>query len=81
MSIAWPPYTKSRFVLPSTKACRPWVGACPHTPLSMPWAEACATMYQAVNVVPKMAMNEKMRMFRKDGMNVVVSPTPPNKRA
>ncbi len=38
-------------------------------------------MYQAVKVVPRMAMKEKMRMLRKEGMKLVVSPTLPNNRA
>ena len=38
-------------------------------------------MYQAVKVVPRMAMKEKMRMLRKDGMKVVDSPTLPNSSA
>ena len=38
-------------------------------------------MYQAVKVVPRMAMKEKMRMLRKDGMKVVDRPMLPNSSA
>ena len=81
MSIAWPPYTNSRAVPPSTKALRPWVGGWLHRWGCRPAAEASATMYQAVKVVPRMAMKEKMRMLRKEGMKVVDRPTLPNSRA
>ena len=81
MSMAWPPYTNRRAVPPSTKARRPWVGGWLHSWGFTPAATASATMYQAVKVVPRMAMNEKMRMLRKDGMKVVHSPTLPNSSA
>ena len=81
MSMAWPPQTNSKFVLPSTKACTPWSGAFPHSPACSPCRDAAETIYQAVKVVPRIAMNEKMRMLRKEGMKVVTKPTPPNNRA
>lgn len=81
MSMAWPPYTNSSAVPPSTKARRPWVGAWLHKWGCNPASPASATKYHDVKVVPSMAMKEKMRMLRKEGMKVVVRPTLPNSKA